>query len=304
MTAMAKLQPLNAQALALALGARARTASSGTSLHHGWLDPQAVSLCDETGSTNTDLMELGRSAGAAMAPSRRVHMARLQTAGRGRRGNAWHGSPDATLMMSLGMRIDGKPAGLTGLPLVCGLAIREALALQGAHAQLKWPNDVLDEHGAKLGGLLVELHILRGEPQAQCWVVVGLGLNRALEPDLRHVLADREITDLQAMGAADLDPHALIADWIVAIERSLATYLGPADASSGREGVAGFEPFVSAFDAVHAYHGKPVRISERDQVMAQGDFAGVGPDGEARVRLADGRVASFLSGDVSLRGME
>jgi BirA family biotin operon repressor/biotin-[acetyl-CoA-carboxylase] ligase len=291
----AGLLALHAQTLALAIADRA-------GLPEAWRAPGAVTVLEETGSTNTDLMEFGRVTGAAHAPHRCVLAARMQTAGRGRRGNQWLSAPDAALMLSLGLRIACAPAQLLGLPLLCGLAIRDALAAQGVAVQLKWPNDVLDAHGAKLGGLLMELHVLQSMPQAECWVVVGLGLNRALDAHTRTALADRAVTDLVSLGAVAHDPHALVADWIAALERRLAHYLAPADATAGVHAIQGFGPFVAEFNAVHAYHGKPVRLTEREVIIAQGEFAGIGAGGEARVRYPDGRVEAHLSGDLSLRG--
>lgn len=291
---VAELLPLSALALEQALAQR-------DGLHEGWRAPGAAAVVDETGSTNSDLMDRGRAGGAMHAPQRCVLAARMQTAGRGRRGNQWLSAPDAALMLSLGMRIARAPAQLVGLPLVCGLALREALAAQGIAAQLKWPNDILDAQGAKLGGLLMELHILRGEPEPECWVVVGLGLNRALDAQTRAALADRAVTDLARLGAPAHDPHRLIADWIAALEARLVLYLSPAGHQASASAIQGFAPFVCEFNAAHAYHGKPVRLTERGMLVAQGEFAGVGMHGEAQVRHADGRVESFLSGDVSLR---
>src|SRR5258707_932621 len=69
-----------------------------------------------------------------------------QSAGRGRRGNAWQ-TPPGNLAASLLLTTDASPATLATLGFVAGLALCRALdAVCPGHAgqfSLKWPNDVL-----------------------------------------------------------------------------------------------------------------------------------------------------------------
>ncbi len=60
------------------------------------------------------------------------------------------------------------------LPLMSAVAVCE---VAGAHAQIKWPNDIVVARAgglAKLAGILIE-----GRPQED-WAVLGIGLNVAL----------------------------------------------------------------------------------------------------------------------------
>ncbi|GGD06019.1 biotin--[acetyl-CoA-carboxylase] ligase [Aquisalinus flavus] len=109
-------------------------------------------------------------------------LARLQTAGYGRRGRAWQqetGNLAATLVL--------KPAGtLAEQPAAAGFALSLALgaALEQARVkprdiQLKWPNDVLLA-GGKVSGILLERHMVQGD----AFLAIGVGVNLVHKPDL------------------------------------------------------------------------------------------------------------------------
>ena len=103
-----------------------------------------------------------------------VLLAEMQTKGRGRRGRSWVSPFGKNIYMSLGFELVGGPECLAGLSLVAGLSVARAInGLSGAHAQLKWPNDVLVE-GRKAAGILVEL---QGQATTGWRVVLGVGLN-------------------------------------------------------------------------------------------------------------------------------
>jgi BirA family biotin operon repressor/biotin-[acetyl-CoA-carboxylase] ligase len=111
-----------------------------------------------TSSTNDRARELAASG----APHLALVTAREQTAGRGREGRTWAGSPGDSLLMSLVLRrYDAL------LPLRAGLAVA---GLAGPEARVKWPNDVLVE-GRKVAGILVEARPQDG------WAVLGIGVN-------------------------------------------------------------------------------------------------------------------------------
>ncbi len=91
-----------------------------------------------------------------------------QTGGRGRSGKHWVTAPRA-LACSLVVTPVWEPSGWGTIPLVAGLAAREALRTEADFdVGLKWPNDVVTPSG-KVGGLIAE-----SEDKA---VVVGFGAN-------------------------------------------------------------------------------------------------------------------------------
>ncbi len=129
-----------------------------------------ITVVDETGSTNTDLM----NAAAAGAPDRSVLVAKHQRAGRGRLGRSWDAPPGSNLLVSLLFReVPSVPAELTHrVGLAACLVARDVI---GPDVWLKWPNDVLVGRN-KLAGILAQL-----APDAS-YAVVGLGMNVRWHP--------------------------------------------------------------------------------------------------------------------------
>ena len=145
-----------------------------------------------TGSTNADLSALAAAGEAAGL----VLVAGEQTAGRGRLGRAWVAPAGTALTFSVLLR-PAVPANRLGwLPLVCGLAVVDAVrAATGLPVGLKWPNDVLAGDG-KLGGILVER--VGGTDAA----VAGIGLNVAMTADQLPVPAATSLAVELAPAAA------------------------------------------------------------------------------------------------------
>jgi BirA family biotin operon repressor/biotin-[acetyl-CoA-carboxylase] ligase len=134
-----------------------------------------ISIVDETGSTNADLL----AAAASGAPDRSVLMARHQTAGRGRLDRQWVAPPGANLLVSLLFRdVREHPHLLT--QRVALAAARACTDLAGVSPTLKWPNDLLLD-GRKLAGVLAQSG--GGAQHASSYVVVGIGVNVGWAPD-------------------------------------------------------------------------------------------------------------------------
>lgn len=110
-----------------------------------------------------------RRLAVAGAPHGTVVVADAQTEGRGRLGRAWTSAPGENLLLSVVLRpeVPVREAPLLTLGAAAGVAT--ALDLR-----VKWPNDLVDDGGHKLGGFLAELDA-DGERVAH--VVLGLGLN-------------------------------------------------------------------------------------------------------------------------------
>lgn len=100
----------------------------------------------------------------------------LQTAGRGRKGNAWWSSPGAltfTIIVDAG-ELPVTPERRPMVSLAAGLAVRDALKTHAPEQAflLKWPNDIYTGE-QKICGILVEQHSI-GDRQA---VLIGIGIN-------------------------------------------------------------------------------------------------------------------------------
>ena len=132
-------------------------------------------------------------ASAARSGSRRER----QTAGRGRRGNAWISEPGnlyATLLLDRsGAAAIARRNCRSSPRLRCTTRSSDCAAALSWRLALKWPNDVLCD-GAKLAGILIE-----GESRGQALAVaIGIGVNCAHHPAGTPYPA----TDLAAAGVA------------------------------------------------------------------------------------------------------
>jgi BirA family biotin operon repressor/biotin-[acetyl-CoA-carboxylase] ligase len=238
-------------------------------------------------STNAELMRrpFGDEPAAPVAL-----LADEQTAGRGRRGRAWHTPPLGALALSVMVerRVGGAPPLPPGLPLAIGVALARALARHGARVRLKWPNDLYrDAPGgpAKAGGLLVEART-QGVLQR---IVVGLGLNLEPGPALDTVRAGQPVAACFAAGAA---PQR------VALAGDLAAAMLDAVRSVADDGLA---PWIDAWRALDLLADAPVDLVAPDGTREPGIARGIDDTGALRIECPDGTLRRVIVGDVSLR---
>jgi len=122
---------------------------------------------EETGSTNTDAAK----AAAAGAAHGTVVLANHQTNGRGRRGRVWEATRGDAVCLSVVLRPKISAEDVSLLALTAAVAVAE---VAGPKFAIKWPNDVLDEQGRKVGGVLCEASFKGNEVSH---AVVGVGVN-------------------------------------------------------------------------------------------------------------------------------
>lgn len=124
-------------------------------------------------STQTE----ARAQAEAGAPHGTVVLAEAQSAGRGRLDRRWDSPPGENLLFTVVLR---PPVPVREAPLLTlGAAAGMALALD---VRVKWPNDLVDEEGRKLGGILAELET-RGERVDFVLLGVGLNVNQTAFPE-------------------------------------------------------------------------------------------------------------------------
>ncbi len=259
-----------------------------------WLDGDAVrealgaaagtfdlEILDAVDSTSTLLAQRA----AAEERHGRVIAAELQSAGRGRRGRAWHCGLGEGLTFSLLWRFSQGPAALAGLSLAVGVALARACERLGAEGVgLKWPNDVVHRSG-KLAGTLIEL---QGEIQGPSAAVVGVGINLRLAPGARSRI-DQPAADLASLSAG-LPGRSRVLGAVLA---ELAAVLAQFEAQ-------GFAPLKREWTARHALHERPVTLQLPDGSALAGTVAGVEDDGSLLLRTASG-VRRLFGGEISLR---
>lgn len=192
-----------------------------------------------TGSTQDDLRDALTGPEASSWPHLSALRALRQTAGRGRSGHSWITPDDGALLVSVVLRPLVPAERLAWLPLLAGLAVRDALApfVEELEWRLgtKWPNDVVAEPKdpstvdaipgwagfRKIAGVLSELitqdpseapaarrpaseEVPASRDQAPV-VVLGIGVNIAQEADDLPVAW---AGSLRTLGAFDADADA------------------------------------------------------------------------------------------------
>ena len=220
-------------------------------------------------STNERALALA----AAGAPDGSVVVAAEQTAGRGRRGRAWH-SPEGGLYLSYVVRdVDTleKPALLT---LAAGVAaVRAIRAATGLHADLKWPNDIVTaDPPRKIAGILAEAS---GAGSRIEFAVIGIGVNVSTASFPPDVAA--RASSLAVELGRDVDRDALQAALIGALDREIA-----------RLRAGGHEALIRDWsDASPSARGGRVSWVSQDEVLT-GVTAGVDDEGALLVTTPHG----------------
>jgi len=244
-------------------------------------------------STNSALL-----AAAQEDPQAWDHMSALvadhQTAGRGRAGRTWATPPRAALTGSYVLRPDVPREAYGWAPLVAGLATVRALRRSGIGAFLKWPNDVVVEHGARhiaeWGRWRKCVGILCEAVPGQDAIVAGIGINvsqSASELPVPHAAS------LATLGAASLDR--------VALQRALAAELRDAIDGWVLDYHAGAgDQTADAVASVCATLGWDVAVDVPGGSPVTGRAERLSPQGGLVISTAAGEH-TVLAGDVRVR---
>lgn len=230
------------------------------------------------GSTNTWLLE--RVSDPAFHGN--VCLAEQQVAGKGRRGRHWVSPFGKNIYMSIGWSMMTSRVSVAGLSLVIGMAVVSALRELGlSGVGLKWPNDVIVDHG-KLAGILVEMAVPhRGEAR----LVIGLGVNLLLDEQ----------------DAAAIDQRFSVIGRDVGISRNelVAHLLNTLVPALARFQETGFAPWAELWQEYDVYHGSQVLVRRSDDTI-EGINRGVDQEGNLLLETSEG-VQAFNAGEVSLR---
>jgi BirA family biotin operon repressor/biotin-[acetyl-CoA-carboxylase] ligase len=261
---------------------------------------QHVSVLTTTGSTNDDVAR----AASDGAPEGYTVIAAEQTAGRGRRGAAWHSPAAHGLYLSTLLRPDrwtavrtdpASPAS-TLVTLMAGVAVVSAIAdaCRTSAAELKWPNDVMVRRppGAggpawrKLGGILAEGASEGGTLRT---VVLGVGVNLQRGEAPADVAA-RMIALDALMPTGVVAPEtlsSLVRAVLTEVQRGVAL-LAAGAAEDIRHGWLRHAPSVKGTAVQWSVDGQPRR----------GHACGIDDIGALRVRLDNGTHVTVHGGEI------
>ena len=230
------------------------------------------------GSTNAEALALAR----ARERGPLWITAKSQSAGRGRRGNAWVSAP-GNLYASLLLTEPSAPRDAPQLSFVAAVAVHDALSRAAPPLapalKVKWPNDLL-LGGEKLAGILIE-----GESQPVFTVAIGIGVNCVSHPSNTNHPA----TDLAAAGAT-LTPEQVLAALAPAMSKRLAQW------RSGQ----GFASIRTDWLNCAAGIGEEIRVRLPERELA-GRFQGLDEAGRLLLEGADG-IETVIAGDVFALG--
>lgn len=241
-------------------------------------DIQVHSITD---STNSQLMQKIQSGSVLKAGS--VLVAEAQTSGRGRRGRSWYSPFGASLYFSMYWRLEQGVAAAMGLSLVVAISVARVLQqYYNLEATVKWPNDVYID-GKKLCGILVEL---AGQAQAECDVIIGIGINIQL-PEHSGKVIDQQYIDLNGATQQRVDRNSLV----VQLQQQLIEQLNVFSQE-------GFSPFVAEFNRYNHYQHKKVKLTGSQNIS--GICLGVDERGAILLETTEGKKPYF-GGELSLR---
>jgi BirA family transcriptional regulator, biotin operon repressor / biotin---[acetyl-CoA-carboxylase] ligase len=264
------------------------------------LKPFRLHWYPTVGSTNSKAIALRRDK-KLFAPA--CVLTACQTAGRGRGVNVWH-APRGVLTVTFAIPASDQ-IHPHHIPLVAGLAVRDACAELGApDVGLKWPND-LWHNDRKLAGLLCE--------RVDGVDLIGVGLNVTLSPDqfpphllakitsLEQIIAIREGEApaepgprrvIQAKARQEPRPPISLSATLLAIAQQLDRMLVRHDRS--------VQSMLQRYVQHLVLTGRRIRVSDPlDGTNVEGTCEGIDRAGRLLV-TSRGQTRAFSTGSVSL----
>ena len=243
----------------------------------------ALRVLPSVESTNTALVAAAKDG----APHASVVVAEEQTAGRGRLGRTWTAPPRSGLFVSILLRPEVPLGAWTWLPLLAGVAAREAVARTAKlEIALKWPNDLVvatgEQQDRKLGGILCET--IPGEDA----IVAGIGLNVTLR---EQELPVPQASSLALAGAESTDRDPLLRSLL----RSFGTWYGRWSDAGGDAHAAGL---ADAYRDACATIGRRVRAELPGHDDVSGVATGLDAAGALLVTTSDQGEVAVGAGDV------
>ncbi len=228
---------------------------------------RTLRIHDEVDSTNLRAAAAIREGRAVHGE---VHVARIQTAGRGTGARSWRSDSPEGLWATL-VLLDEEPLP-SPLPFWPALAVHDVLSREFAlPVRLKWPNDVL-VGSKKIAGILVDA---APAPDGRPSFAVGMGVN-LLQTGFAGDLA-KSATSLRMETGLEVPPEAFLVSLLEALE-----------AWRDRDLLDGF---------VKASHMllRPLR-AQRDGAWFTATPIGLTPEGFLQVEREDGSLETWVSG--------
>ena len=241
----------------------------------------AVLAVQETGSTNTDLIEAYAS---GMRSGITILTALRQVCGRGTHGRAWNGVKES-MPFSIALPAPA-PRYLLPVPLLAGFVMASAFRKAGVPVSVKWPNDLWLPHG-KMGGILTETV----KTPSGSAIVIGTGINLALEPEARQGVSYPVAALSDALSGGD--PACLRTEWLARLSEAVLC-----------EVTAYFKtlamPDWSRWKGMGFLDGKRISADNNAGEILRGRCAGIDCDGALLLEDGDGALRRIVSATVRI----
>jgi BirA family transcriptional regulator, biotin operon repressor / biotin---[acetyl-CoA-carboxylase] ligase len=234
---------------------------------------------ESIGSTNDEALAWASQGATDLS----IVIAEEQTSGRGRLGRKWFTLPQAALAFSLILHPTADkikyPARITGLG---ALALTDAIASFGLHAQIKWPNDILLNR-KKAAGILVESVWMGDAPET---FVLGMGINVLASsiPPTDQVLFPA--TSIETESGQAMDRVKLLHD----VLSSLIIWRPK----------IGTDEFIKTWEASLAFRGEEIQLIKENEPPLSGELIGLEPDGSLRLKVNNNSLTVKI-GEIHLR---
>lgn len=205
-----------------------------------------------------------------------------QTAGRGRFKNTWHSPFGENFYGSLLYPLEKTQ--LEGLSLAVGLGMIqciEGFISPPKKLGLKWPNDIL-YRGKKLGGILIETVLSHGKH----WAIIGIGINLNML-SIPSEAVTQAWTSLSRIMGCFIDRNRFTAMLINQLMLTLSQFKQ-----------YGFSSFLNDWAARDILYKKKINLRFQGKIY-RGKMFGVDHQGYLRLKLEDGLIKRFASGEAS-----
>jgi BirA family biotin operon repressor/biotin-[acetyl-CoA-carboxylase] ligase len=215
----------------------------------------------------------------------RICLAEQQTKGRGRLQRDWHSPFGQNIYFSCLYPFQRDISELAGLSLVVSLAIVKALTMYQfpQPVLVKWPNDVVYQN-KKLAGCLLEI---QAETNDLCSVIIGIGLNVNMLENKDQSITQPWIS-LRKILNNPLDRNPLC----VVLINTLLSYLQQFAAK-------GLPSFIEEWQQRDSLANKDIHLKHIQHKIG-GRVTGINQHGHLVLKLPDGTVRTFSSGDTSV----
>lgn len=200
-------------------------------------------------------------------------VAEKQSAGRGRRGNAWDSPKIGNIYMSLRFAFSDK---IPALSLVTGLIVKKVIqeVSKDINLLLKWPNDLILNR-RKAGGILVEID----QDNEINNFIVGIGIN-----------IESDVGNDSWIGLKEIDNEVDRSKIIIKIASAFEKI------ASGNEDFNGWR---SEWEKHCVHMHKKITLNLGDSNKVEGIFEGINQNGEMLLRKENG-ILTFNSGECSV----